>query len=92
MTKEDGSREVVRVALLGPDGPTGTFTRWEKHDDPVVTAHDSIGAWAKSYYFVVRAIAFDGAESGLLPAMICLWAWEDLNLRPLPYQGSALTA
>jgi NAD(P)-dependent dehydrogenase (short-subunit alcohol dehydrogenase family) len=23
---EDGSREVVRVALLGPDGPTGTFT------------------------------------------------------------------
>ncbi len=27
---EEGSREVVRVALLGPDGPTGTFTRWEK--------------------------------------------------------------
>ena len=26
---EDGSREVVRVALLGPDGPTGTFTLWE---------------------------------------------------------------
>jgi NAD(P)-dependent dehydrogenase (short-subunit alcohol dehydrogenase family) len=26
---EAGSREVVRVALLGPDGPTGTFTRWE---------------------------------------------------------------
>jgi NAD(P)-dependent dehydrogenase (short-subunit alcohol dehydrogenase family) len=26
---EDGSREVVRVALLGPDGATGTFTRWE---------------------------------------------------------------
>jgi NAD(P)-dependent dehydrogenase (short-subunit alcohol dehydrogenase family) len=26
---EDGSREVVRVALLGPAGPTGTFTRWE---------------------------------------------------------------
>jgi NAD(P)-dependent dehydrogenase (short-subunit alcohol dehydrogenase family) len=26
---EDGSREVVRVALLGPDGPTGTYTRWE---------------------------------------------------------------
>ena len=26
---EDGSREVVRVALLGPDGPTGTFTKWE---------------------------------------------------------------
>jgi NAD(P)-dependent dehydrogenase (short-subunit alcohol dehydrogenase family) len=25
---EDGSREVVRVALLGPDDPTGTFTRW----------------------------------------------------------------
>ncbi len=22
---EEGSREVVRVALLGPDGPTGTF-------------------------------------------------------------------
>jgi NAD(P)-dependent dehydrogenase (short-subunit alcohol dehydrogenase family) len=26
---EEGSREVVRVALLGPDGPTGTFTRWD---------------------------------------------------------------
>jgi hypothetical protein len=26
---EDGSREVVRVALLGPDGPRGTFTRWD---------------------------------------------------------------
>jgi NAD(P)-dependent dehydrogenase (short-subunit alcohol dehydrogenase family) len=26
---EDGSREVVRGALLGPHGPTGTFTRWE---------------------------------------------------------------
>jgi NAD(P)-dependent dehydrogenase (short-subunit alcohol dehydrogenase family) len=31
---EDGSREVVRVALLGPDGPTGTFTRWEQVDIP----------------------------------------------------------
>jgi NAD(P)-dependent dehydrogenase (short-subunit alcohol dehydrogenase family) len=28
-TLEDGSREVVRVALLGPDGPTNTFTRWD---------------------------------------------------------------
>jgi NAD(P)-dependent dehydrogenase (short-subunit alcohol dehydrogenase family) len=26
---EEGSREVVRVALLGPDAPAGTFTRWE---------------------------------------------------------------
>jgi NAD(P)-dependent dehydrogenase (short-subunit alcohol dehydrogenase family) len=26
---EDGSREVLRVALLDSDGPTGTFTRWE---------------------------------------------------------------
>jgi NAD(P)-dependent dehydrogenase (short-subunit alcohol dehydrogenase family) len=26
---EDGSREVVRVALLGPDSPSGTFTCWE---------------------------------------------------------------
>ncbi len=31
---EDGSREVVRVALLGPDGPTGTFTRWEDETIP----------------------------------------------------------
>src|SRR5580693_651532 len=30
----DGSREVVRVALLGPDGPTGTFTRWENAPIP----------------------------------------------------------
>ena len=26
---ENGSREVVRVTLPGPDGPTDTFTRWE---------------------------------------------------------------
>jgi NAD(P)-dependent dehydrogenase (short-subunit alcohol dehydrogenase family) len=31
---EDGSREVVRVALLGPEGPTGTFTRWENSPIP----------------------------------------------------------
>ena len=31
---EDGSREVVRVALLGPDEPTGTFTRWENTTIP----------------------------------------------------------
>jgi NAD(P)-dependent dehydrogenase (short-subunit alcohol dehydrogenase family) len=31
---EDGSREVVRVALLGPDGPTGTVTRWENQTIP----------------------------------------------------------
>ena len=33
-TVEDGSREVVRVALLGPDGPTGTFTLWEDENIP----------------------------------------------------------
>ena len=31
---EDGSREVVRVALLGPEGPSGTFTRWENAPIP----------------------------------------------------------
>ena len=31
---EDGSREVVRVALLGPEGPTGTFTAWENKTIP----------------------------------------------------------
>jgi NAD(P)-dependent dehydrogenase (short-subunit alcohol dehydrogenase family) len=31
---ENGSREVVRVALLGPEGPTGTFTRWENETIP----------------------------------------------------------
>jgi NAD(P)-dependent dehydrogenase (short-subunit alcohol dehydrogenase family) len=31
---EDGSREVVRVCLLGPDGPTNTFTRWDKATIP----------------------------------------------------------
>jgi len=33
-TIEDGSREVVRVALLGPDGPTGTFTQWNSKTIP----------------------------------------------------------
>jgi NAD(P)-dependent dehydrogenase (short-subunit alcohol dehydrogenase family) len=28
-TLEEGAREAVRVALLGADGPTGTFTRWQ---------------------------------------------------------------
>lgn len=31
---EHGSREVVRVCLLGPDGPSGTFTRWENQTIP----------------------------------------------------------
>ncbi len=31
---EDGSREVVRVALLGPDGPSATYTRWENTTIP----------------------------------------------------------
>jgi NAD(P)-dependent dehydrogenase (short-subunit alcohol dehydrogenase family) len=30
----EGSREVVRAALAGPDGPTGTFTRWENETIP----------------------------------------------------------
>jgi len=30
----DGSREVVRIALLGPDGPTGTFTGTEGRTIP----------------------------------------------------------
>jgi NAD(P)-dependent dehydrogenase (short-subunit alcohol dehydrogenase family) len=33
-TVELGAREAVRVALLGPDGPTGTFTRWENEKIP----------------------------------------------------------
>ncbi len=33
-TVEEGAREAVRVALLGPDGPTGTFTRWEGETIP----------------------------------------------------------
>ncbi len=31
---EDGSREVVRVALFGQDDPSGTFTRWENTTIP----------------------------------------------------------
>jgi NAD(P)-dependent dehydrogenase (short-subunit alcohol dehydrogenase family) len=33
-TVEQGAREAVRVALLGADGPTGTFTRWENETIP----------------------------------------------------------
>jgi NAD(P)-dependent dehydrogenase (short-subunit alcohol dehydrogenase family) len=33
-TLEEGAREVVRVALLGRDGPTGKFTRWENETIP----------------------------------------------------------
>ncbi|PQV53962.1 SDR family oxidoreductase [Paraburkholderia sp. BL21I4N1] len=33
-TVEEGAREAVRVALLGADGPTGQFTRWENQTIP----------------------------------------------------------
>jgi NAD(P)-dependent dehydrogenase (short-subunit alcohol dehydrogenase family) len=33
-TLEEGAREAVRVALLGPGSPTGTFTRWEGETIP----------------------------------------------------------
>ena len=33
-TVEQGAGEAVRVALLGPDAPTGTFTRWEGETIP----------------------------------------------------------
>jgi NAD(P)-dependent dehydrogenase (short-subunit alcohol dehydrogenase family) len=33
-TVEEGAREAVRVALLGPDSSTGTFTRWEGETIP----------------------------------------------------------
>ena len=33
-TLEEGAREAVRVALLGPDSPTGTFTRWQGETVP----------------------------------------------------------
>ena len=33
-TVEEGAREAVRVALLGSNGPTGTFTRWENATIP----------------------------------------------------------
>ena len=33
-TVEQGAREAVRVALLGADGPTGAFTRWENETIP----------------------------------------------------------
>jgi len=33
-TVEQGASEAVRVALLGPDAPTGTFTRWEGETIP----------------------------------------------------------
>jgi NAD(P)-dependent dehydrogenase (short-subunit alcohol dehydrogenase family) len=33
-TLEEGAREAVRVALLGADGPTGKYTRWENQTIP----------------------------------------------------------
>ena len=33
-TLEEGAREAVRVALLGPDSPTGKFTRWQNDSIP----------------------------------------------------------
>jgi DNA-binding MarR family transcriptional regulator len=42
-----------------------------ERDDPVVTAHDSVGAWAKSYYFAVRA----SMESVLRPYGLGTTQW-----------------
>jgi NAD(P)-dependent dehydrogenase (short-subunit alcohol dehydrogenase family) len=33
-TVEEGAREAVRVTLLGPGSPTGTFTRWKNETIP----------------------------------------------------------
>ena len=33
-TAEEGSREIVRIVMGGPDEPTGTFTRWENMTIP----------------------------------------------------------
>ncbi len=33
-TAEEGSREIMRIVLHDPDGPTGTFTRWENTTIP----------------------------------------------------------
>lgn len=33
-TLEEGAREAVRVALQGPDGPTGRFSLWENQTIP----------------------------------------------------------
>jgi DNA-binding MarR family transcriptional regulator len=46
-----------------------------KRDDPVVTAHDSVGAWAKSYYFAVRA----AMESVLRPYDLGTTQWYVLH-------------
>jgi DNA-binding MarR family transcriptional regulator len=46
-----------------------------KSDDPVVTAHDSVGAWAKSYYFAVRA----AMESVLRPYDLGSTQWYVLH-------------
>jgi NAD(P)-dependent dehydrogenase (short-subunit alcohol dehydrogenase family) len=37
-TVEEGAHEAVRVALLGPDSPTGTFTHGKTRNAPVVTS------------------------------------------------------
>lgn len=31
---EEGSREIMRVAMFGPEGPSGTYTRWENSAIP----------------------------------------------------------
>ena len=33
-TVTEGTDAIVRLATLGPDGPTGTFTRWENSTIP----------------------------------------------------------
>lgn len=43
-----GSREMVRFALLGPHGLTGTFTRWGKYNAPLVIS--KAGGMADAYF------------------------------------------
>jgi hypothetical protein len=59
---------------------------------------DSTPAWLGfsinlSGHLLGRTVITPGRSSRPRGALRCSrwWAWEDLNLRPLPYQGSALT-
>jgi hypothetical protein len=76
---------VVRVALLGPDGPTGTFTRWENETIPWRLAQSGFGS-DNANYSLVLANGVDrttyspnsgeriGQGSGMTPRRSCLRA------------------
>jgi integrase len=83
-------------ALLGHE----SFATTQRYAHLAPDAHSRVlESWAKARWRTCGARSEGGPllmttnimRNSPLTCRFAMWAWEDLNLRPLPYQGSALT-